>query len=175
MRSESLNEEEKMKIIVNGDESDQQVADLKRILKNATEIELKITLNEKTKLENEIARETKYVALATYIHNLIDLICKRLPHLKESYVQTTPYHDLKDCRANWRLVDWIHAFPTDETRIEFLLYKDTFLYIAGELTREYWRCDGVPKEYCSTALDISKDDYSVDESIALLQKFKELV
>ena len=164
-----------MKIIVTGDESDQQVKDLKKILKNATKIELKINLDQKTALDDEIARTNQYVALATYIHNIIDLICKRLPHLKESYVQTTPYPDLKDCRANWRLVDWIHAFPTDEKRLEFLLYKDTFLYIVGELTREYMRCDGVPKEYIDSPMDISKDDYSIDESIALLQKFKELV
>lgn len=47
--------------------------------------------------------------------------------------------------------------------------------IAECLTREYMRCDGVPKEYISSELDISKDDYSIDESIELLQKFKELV
>lgn len=164
-----------MKIIVTGDESDQQVKDLKKILKNATKIELKVQLGKQTEEIDEIKREQQYVELATYIHTLIDLICKRLPHLKESYVETTPYPDLKDCRGNWRLVDWINAFPTDERRIDFLLYNDTFLYIAGELTREYMRCDGVQKEYISSPLDISKDDYSIDESIALLQKFKELV
>lgn len=164
-----------MKITIDGVKSEQQVKDLFKLLKNVQDIELEVN-GEKQKDENdEIERAKQYAKLATYIHMIIDLMCNRRPQLKESYCENPLYHELKDRRVNWELVDWIKAFPKDEKRIDFLLYKDTFLYIVGVLTREYMRCDGVPKECICCVTDISKDDYSIDESIELLKKFKSIV
>ena len=165
-------EEEKMKITITGFSNTKQQVELLELLKKFEGIDVVSNVN---KNNDESEKTNQYIKLAKYIHNLIDLICERKPHLRESFIENTPYPDFKDFRSNWRLVDWINEFPKDNKRIDFLLYKNTFLYIGMQLTIEYFRSDGDPKEYVCCVKDISKDDYSVEESLELLKKFKSIV
>ena len=150
-----------MEIIFNG---------IKKFIRRSHDIKVEKKHNPITNIKTEM----RYKKLSNYIHTLIDILLKSYPHLQESYVDYCSPTMIDDT-SRWKLVDWINAFPRNESRIIFLLNNDIFLKIVGEITREYMRCDGVCREFIFSEDGVGKRSYSLSKSIEILQEFKSIV
>ena len=150
-----------MEIIFNG---------IKKFIRRSHDIKVEKKHNPIT----NITKEQRYKQLSNYIHTLIDILLKSYPHLQASYVDFFPPDMITDT-SRWKLVDWINAFPRNESRIIFLLGNDIFLKIAGELNIEYMRCDGVYREFIFREDGKRERCYSLSKSIEILQEFKKIL